>query len=102
MERGGRGRGKSQPPTSGRGDEAKMEFYPHTGSTVYDGKRMRKAVKRPTVDYHSSMIRLLEVRECTQCMLLSFLSPHNFCHLIEIRFWIYFPAKSLNGFERIR
>lgn len=30
---------------------------------TYDGKRMRKAVQRRTVDYNSSVIRLLEVRD---------------------------------------
>ena len=37
-----------------------QSFY-HAPKVVFDGKRMRKAVVRKTVDYNSSIIRMLEV-----------------------------------------
>ncbi len=63
----GRGRGRGGFAGGDKGgprDMSRPEFYPHTGNAVFDGKRMRKAVKRPTVDYHSSMIKQLEVQFC--------------------------------------
>lgn len=43
------------PPTQGTGEEAAAGGH-------YDGKRLRKAVARKTVDYNSAVLKMLEYR----------------------------------------
>jgi len=47
---------------SGPGQGGQMRTDPATGQVVmFDGKRMRKAVHRKTVDYNSAVVQYLEV-----------------------------------------
>ncbi|KNC78635.1 hypothetical protein SARC_08943 [Sphaeroforma arctica JP610] len=49
-------------PQGGEGDSEKPRHYMYTNRQVFDGKRMRKAVQRHTVDYFNTCTRYLEAR----------------------------------------
>lgn len=47
------------------------------GKIVYDGKRMRKAVTRRTIDFNASIIRGLQVRRGEMNILIFFLGKKS-------------------------
>ena len=58
----------AQPATSTDSQDDKGFRQPIT----FDGKRMRKAVMRKTVDYNSSVVKQIEVRAFTAAVVLTF------------------------------
>eukprot|EP00051_Salpingoeca_urceolata_P022955 m.382796 g.382796 ORF g.382796 m.382796 type:complete len:291 (-) comp20045_c7_seq51:45-917(-) len=69
------------------------------GGQVYDGKRMRKAVKRPTIDYMSSSVNFLEanawLRDPTNT--LPYLQPDHsyFPHLMPPAAYLHEPTNAV-------
>ena len=53
----------SRPRFTQGGPSATKTFVPGGPVNIYDGKRMRKAIQRKTVDHYTTMFRYLEHRK---------------------------------------